>query len=242
MRTLSIRISLTLALFYLLAISVEGLSLVFSLDRTAIDVFVIFKVGSIATLIVFAARARRREPLLIAALSVSAIGDFLLAPKQLGPLSESQLFLAGLLAFLIAHICYIAIFLRNVARGKLPQLRRFSIALIIAVLWFVLSRLWPSIGNMRFPVVIYVTALSTMAVSAQFSRFPAAVSLGALSFLASDVMLAISHFAHSFPASRPLIWSTYYAAQFSICLGVVTVICSRTQESPVDAFTPILLL
>src|SRR4051794_18177677 len=102
MRTLSIRISLTLALFYLLAISVDGLSLVFSLDRTAIDVFVIFKVGAVAALIVFAARAQRREPLLIVALVVSMIGDFLLVPKQLGPLSESHLFLGGLLAFLVA--------------------------------------------------------------------------------------------------------------------------------------------
>jgi uncharacterized membrane protein YhhN len=233
MRTLSIRISLTLAMFYLLAISIEGLSLVFSLDRTAIDVFVIFKVGSIAALIVFAARAKSLEPLLISALSVSAIGDFLLAPKQLGPLGESQLFLFGLLAFLIGHLCYISLFLKNLAPGKVPQFRRFSIVLVVAVLWFLLSRLWPSLGGMRFPVVIYAVALSCMAITAQFSRFPAAVSLGALSFLASDAMLAISHFAHPFPASsRPLIWATYYAAQFSICFGVVTAIRPQIKDSP----------
>jgi uncharacterized membrane protein YhhN len=232
MRTLSIRISLTLALFYLLAISVEGLSLVFSLDRTSIDVFVIFKVGAIAALIVFAARARGRDRLLISALFVSMIGDFLLAPKQLGPLSESQLFLAGLLAFLVAQISYIALFLTNVARRQLPHFRRFSIVLVIAVLWFLLSRLWPTLGTMRFPVVLYATALCSMAITAQFSRFPATVSFGALSFLASDAMLAISHFSRPFPVSRPLIWTTYYLAQFLICLGVVAASRSKAPESP----------
>jgi uncharacterized membrane protein YhhN len=239
MRTLSIRISLTLALFYLLAISIEGLSIVFSLDRTAIDVFVIFKVGSIAALIVFAARAaQRRIPLLVSALILSAIGDFLLAPKQLGPLNESQLFLCGLLAFLVAHIFYIALFLKNVARRKLPQVRRFSIVLVIAVLWFLLSRLWPSLGNMRLPVLIYATALSSMAISAQFSRFPATVSVGALSFLASDAMLAVSHFSRPFPFSRPLIWATYYSAQSLICLGVVAAIRSTAPKIPAPLLRP----
>ena len=223
MRTLALRLSITLALFYLLAISIEGLALIFSSNRTALDLFVFFKLGAIAALIAFAvAGARQRERALIAALAVSMVGDFLLVPKELGPFDESRLFLAGLLAFLVAHILYITLFLKNFARQKPSQFRRFSIALVIAVLWFLLSRLWPSLGPMRLPVVIYAVTLSAMVVVAQLSRFPTPVSLGALCFLASDAMLAISHFAHPFPASPPLIWITYYAAQFAICFGVVT--------------------
>jgi uncharacterized membrane protein YhhN len=221
MRTLPIRISIILALFYLLAISVDGLWLVFAFGRTAFDLLVVLKVGSVAAVVIFVVRAKQREPLLIAALTASLVGDFLLVPKQLGPLGESNLFLAGLAAFLLAHCCYITLFSKNLAHCQPAPSRRFSIALVVAALWFLLSRLWPSLGGMRLPVVIYALALSTMVIMAQLSRFSFSVALGTLSFLASDAMLAISHFSHPFTASRPLVWATYYTAQFFICTGVL---------------------
>jgi uncharacterized membrane protein YhhN len=43
---------------------------------------------------------------------------------------------------------------------------------------------------------------------------------GAVLFIASDAMIAISTFRHPFPYSEPLIWITYYLAQFLILRGV----------------------
>jgi uncharacterized membrane protein YhhN len=226
MRSLPLKISVTLALLFLLTISFQGLSLNFSLNTSSVDLFAIFKVGSILLLILFSARSGA-PPALIAALSFSAVGDFLLAARQLGPLDESKLFLAGLIAFLGGHLCYIALFFRNLSRHQLPPLRRVSIVLVIAAFLLLLSRLWPSLGSIRLPVLLYAVALSTMAITAQLSRFPSSVAVGALSFFASDAMLAISHFGHPFTAHHPLIWTTYYAAQFSICTGVISAVRHR---------------
>jgi len=232
MRTLLLRISVVLAVLYLLTVSVEGPSLVLAWNGIAIDLFAISKVGSILMLLWFAARAVPTHPALIGGLAFSDIGDFLLAAKHIGPWDEPKLFIAGLIAFLLAHLCYITLFVNNADR-KTSQLRRFTITVVIAALWFLLSRLWPTLGSMRIPVVAYSLALSTMATTAQLSRFPAVVSMGALSFFASDAMLAVSHFAHPFPASRPLIWITYYVAQFLISAGVINSLSSPSNQNVV---------
>jgi uncharacterized membrane protein YhhN len=234
MRTSLLKISVALALLYLLTISVQGFSLVFSLNKNSVDLFAIFKVGSILLLILFVLRSKAPAPL-IAGLSFSAIGDFLLAANKLGSLDEPRLFLAGLVSFLVAHLCYITLFAPNIARRKLPQFRRFSIVLVVAAFWFLLSRLWPSLGTMRLPVLLYALALSAMCITAQLSHFSSAVALGALLFFASDAMLALSHFGHHFSGSHPLIWSTYYAAQFLICTGVVSAMRDRAIASTTPA-------
>jgi uncharacterized membrane protein YhhN len=43
---------------------------------------------------------------------------------------------------------------------------------------------------------------------------------GALLFIASDAMIAISKFRGSFPGHEQFIWITYYSAQFLILLGI----------------------
>jgi uncharacterized membrane protein YhhN len=43
---------------------------------------------------------------------------------------------------------------------------------------------------------------------------------GAVLFIASDAMIAISKFRHPFPYSQQLVWITYYAAQFFILRAV----------------------
>ena len=45
-------------------------------------------------------------------------------------------------------------------------------------------------------------------------------AFGALLFISSDAMLAISKFRGPFPGNEQLTWITYYAAQFLILRGV----------------------
>jgi len=54
---------------------------------------------------------------------------------------------------------------------------------------------------------------------------------GALMFIASDAMIAISKFRHPFSYGEQLIWITYYLAQFLILRGVERR-HSREQRTP----------
>lgn len=180
----------------------------------------LFKIASIALLIVIAATATPRRKLLILALAFSACGDFLLDLRSLGPLGPKQLFLCGLVSFLIAHLFYVALFARNFSRANAA--RKLACLLIVISAVANLRVLWSGLAEMRIPVLIYSIVLTTMAIAAQLSRFSWMVAVGALSFVASDTMLAMSIFGHPFRGSWFLVWITYYVAQVLICVGVVT--------------------
>lgn len=182
---------------------------------------VAFKVGSIALLVLIAAIATPRRILLIAALGLSAAGDFFLGVPRLGTFGPEKLFLAGLVSFLIAHLFYVGLFAK--ARTQtVHAARKVACLLVVVVAAASLVVLWPGLGPMGVPVLTYSLVLTAMAVTAQWSRYSAMVALGALSFVASDTMLAMSIFGHPFAGSRVLVWVTYYAAQAMIVVGVVT--------------------
>lgn len=148
-------------------------------------------------------------------LVLSLIGDvFLMWPKE-G-------FLPGLIAFLLAHLAYIAAFtvpLRLAAR-PLVFVGYAALALLI------LAQLWPGIpAALRAPVVAYVVCLATMAAQAlvwwRSSAARAAAdaplarwaALGGMLFMVSDSLLAINKFAVPLPLASLWILATYWLAQ-----------------------------
>ena len=151
-----------------------------------------------------------------AGLAASLAGDILLMLPQ-------GLFVAGLAAFLLAHLCYIGAFASNGAGRHapvLPALPIFGIA--AALLWY----LWPSLGPMRLPVACYVTVISTMSWQA-IARWrvlgtPHALlaAAGSVFFLMSDSALAIRKFVAPFPGATIVILATYYVAQWGLALSV----------------------
>jgi uncharacterized membrane protein YhhN len=178
------------------------------------------KVASIGLLIVLAVASNQK--LLVAALAFSATGDFLLELKHLGSLGPSQLFLLGLISFFVAHVLYCALFLKAKSPAPIGVARKIACGVVIMTTTASLRVLWPGLAEMRGPVFAYSMVLSAMAITAQLARFSRMVAVGALSFLASDTMLALSIFGHPFPGSRPLVWITYYAAQVMIAVGVTS--------------------
>src|SRR5207249_8631537 len=78
---------------------------------------------------------------------LSLVGDVLIEAS----------FVAGLAAFLLAHVAYIAAFLADTKRPRL--LRALPIAAYGAGMT---AFLWPRLGGMRAPVAIYVIAICTM--------------------------------------------------------------------------------
>ena len=153
--------------------------------------------------------------LIRAGLVLSLAGDvFLLWPKE-G-------FLPGLVAFLLAHLAYIAAFCVPLRLAARPL--GFVVYAVVAAV--VMSWLWPAIpGALRGPVVAYVVCLATMAAqafgwwrssvasNAADARLARWAALGGLLFMGSDSLLAINKFAVALPASSLWILLTYWVAQ-----------------------------
>lgn len=181
----------------------------------------IFKVGSILLL---ALPGFRADKLLGAALAFGALGDLLLGVHRLGPFAAEKLFLFGLGAFLLGHLIYIVMFRKYRARDarRLTPMRMLGEIAILIVLIAMLATLWNSLGPLLIPVVIYAVVLCGMGISAMLADLgnPLA-AIGALSFIASDAMLAISKFRGPFAGHEPLVWITYYTAQLLILLGIL---------------------
>ena len=178
----------------------------------------------------------RVDALLGGALAICALGDFLLGVRMLGSLDAEALFLLGLGSFLVGHLTYIAMFRKYRISSISPAQpnppfkqhrlewstwRTLGILVVLIALGSVLGVLRNSLGPLLVPVVVYALVLCAMGISAMLADLGTPLAaVGALSFIASDAMLAISKFRGPFPGHEPLIWITYYAAQLLILLGV----------------------
>ena len=140
-----------------------------------------------------------------------------------------QGFLPGLIAFLLAHLAYIAAFCVTVKFAAKPLV--FVAYAALAAL--ILSQLWPGVpGALRVPVLAYVACLAMMAAQAAAwwrgradtaapdTNLARAAALGGLLFMASDSLLAINKFAAPLPLSALWILLTYWAAQWCIACAL----------------------
>ena len=159
--------------------------------------------------------------LLVAALTLSAVGDAFLSRDG------EKAFLGGLASFLVAHIVYVALFLRSGGGLELlgAESWRGAIALAMAVFALVmLVALWRRVGpGLRVPIVAYIAAILAMGVSALTTSSVSIVG-GALLFMASDGLLAAEKFLVAAISPHRVwmrfsVWVLYYAAQLAITLG-----------------------
>ena len=185
----------------------------------AFEASVVIKGMSIAPLALLAYRSLRdRDGILLGvSLLFSTLGDVFLA------VSEERLFTFGLGSFLVAHLLYIVLFVRN--RPK--PMSASAIQKTVAVLLIIFSTmmfvwLWPSLGDLKLPVAIYLCAITGMGMAATLAGFRAWwVAAGAMLFIVSDSMIAISKFKSPIEYRHYLIWATYYVGQLSIALGFI---------------------
>lgn len=184
------------------------------------DWLVVFKVASIALLAVLGFRVNVQLGL---ALTLGALGDFLLGVRHLGSLDAEKLFLFGLGAFLVGHLVYIVMFRSDWAlhSRKFGPARLLGVLVVLIALGSLLVLLRNSLGPLLIPVVLYALVLAAMAISALLADLGNSLAaIGALCFVASDAMLAIGKFHGALAAHDPVIWVTYYLAQLFIFLGV----------------------
>jgi uncharacterized membrane protein YhhN len=154
---------------------------------------------------------------ILAGLVLSMVGDVaLMFPSQ-------RAFLAGLVAFLLAHVVYTAVF--TVTSGfQWPDLITGAILLAIAaaVYWYLL----PGLGRMRVPVAFYILIICLMVNRALSSLFGETfgltaawlVAIGAFLFWISDLMLGVNRFRQAFSWNR-ISLAFYYGGQLLIALS-----------------------
>jgi len=160
----------------------------------------------------------------VPAFTLSLIGDVFLM------LRRERLFLAGLGAFLLAHVCYIIGL--NATTPPWP-----SVAVLVPVAGggtILLQRLAEGLrrrGQKRMlaPVAMYSVVLSLMLYSAwttllrpEWGKTRAwLAAIGASLFFISDSMLAWDRFVTSFPKARLWIHVTYHLGQMALAASVL---------------------
>ncbi len=163
--------------------------------------------------------------LLFLALAVSVSGDVLIS------LPEENSFTHGLMAFLCAHIVFIVLFIKNRMLTEDITASRVRVAALMWALAAVSGYfLYPHLGNMLIPVLVYSVTLAAMATTAIFSKYPVKlVGLGALLFVFSDTVLGARQFLTIPDFWGYIVWASYYLAQLMLTLGVML-----TDERPTN--------
>lgn len=159
---------------------------------------------------------RDRDNLILGtSLAFSSMGDMYL------DLGSGSYFIQGLLSFLIAHLLYILLFLRNWKRPLRPRASHLAVAgLVLIYSLFFAGWLGPDLGALANPVMIYLCTITTMVVASVFAGFSRPwVWIGAVLFLISDSIIAAEKFKTDVPFNDYLVWATYYPGQYLIALG-----------------------
>jgi uncharacterized membrane protein YhhN len=156
----------------------------------------------------------------ILALLFSLLGDVLLMFVS----NSAHFFIAGLVSFLLAHIMYILVFLRD-RDSKRNSVPFITFLLLYATGLFFLIK--DGLGDLLIPVLVYMTVILVMATTAFMrkgilvDRGYLFVFIGAIFFMISDSLLATNKFYTTLPFSNVCIMATYALAQFLIILGIL---------------------
>ncbi len=173
----------------------------------------------------FLSSVKTRNYYFLSALIFCWAGDVLLM------FQGKMFFIGGLGAFLTGHVLYIFCYRQlryaNSNEGLLStQKMRFSLPIILAGTGLV-TILFPYLGEMKIPVMIYALVITVMAMQALFrygfttSKSFTLIFTGALCFMLSDSLLAINKFMKPLPLASLAIMTTYILAQYLIVEGFI---------------------
>jgi uncharacterized membrane protein YhhN len=140
-------------------------------------------------------------------------------------------FIGGLFCFLIAHIAYILVF-NNIRKENKVNIRWWVLPIVLCYYSGLLYLLFPQLGELKIPVLIYGAVISTMLlVAVQLVFIPEKMYLniagGSILFIISDSILAFNKFYTSFNIAVIMIMLTYALAQFFISKGILLKIATE---------------
>jgi len=207
----------------LLTGSTESLQTVHFIAKPAIIISLIFLFLKTSKTL-----SKSLKNLTLLALTFSLLGDVLLMFVD----KSQHFFTLGLVAFLIAHIMYVLVFLKHRNKEKSP-FGFIGVLLIYAACLF--NFLKTGLGEMLIPVIIYMIVILAMATTAFLRKNKAnilsygLVFLGALFFMISDSILAINKFHQPIPWSNISIMITYALAQYLIVIGILKITVTNSK-------------
>ena len=148
-------------------------------------------------------------------LGLSLVGDALLA-------WPTDRFIAGLVAFLLAHLAYV---LGYLTRSRVPAWPWLLVAAAAVAGFLYLLETRGDLGPMRLPVFVYAAVIGTMLWRAgSLARLDPAgrwALAGALLFVASDMVLAWNRFVAADPSLRYVNILLYWAGQWGIAASAM---------------------
>ena len=203
---ISILAAATLCALAYLALTTRPAGAVRSLVKTAA-----------VALLALAALMAQAPLVLVAALGLCALGDWLLSRDTQGT------FIAGIAAFAAGHLAYVVLFLTRPGAepGRIVHLPGlWTTAALILFGLAMAALLAPRAGPLRAPVLAYAPVILSMGLAALALPADAArlAVPAALAFIASDSVLATGRFL--LPAAHPAqgaasytVWILYWGAQ-----------------------------
>jgi uncharacterized membrane protein YhhN len=177
--------------------------------RTTIEY--VAKPAALAALIGYAATASDPSAWLLVALALSLLGDvYLMLPVNL--------FAAGLGAFLLAHVAYIAEF------DASWTARLLCWVAVLAATFPVARRILRAIDDaaLRPAVALYIATIALMVASAIASGSRVA-AIGAILFFVSDGIIAWNRFVQHLTWARLAIMITYHLGQLALVVSLRSV-------------------
>lgn len=154
------------------------------------------------------------------ALGCSLLGDVFLMFDD----HSDTYFILGLLSFLLAHVFYCIVFLKN----RNPHRNAFGLSLILLIyalgFFYLLKN---SLGPLLIPVILYMIVILAMVITSYLRLGKVSqlsfilVCIGALLFAVSDSILALNKLYMPIQYSALFIMLTYGLAQYLIVLGLL---------------------
>jgi uncharacterized membrane protein YhhN len=140
---------------------------------------------------------------------------------------NTDLFVAGLLCFLLAHVMYFIVFITTPGKNSILSSRLWMWVPVFIYGIGLVSYLYGDLAEMKLPVIIYAIVILTMLSGAinrkdkVNQRSYLLVLGGAILFVISDSAIAINKFSLQFESSGIVIMSTYILAQYLIVTGYI---------------------
>lgn len=165
------------------------------------------------------------KKILLIALTFSWVGDIILLFADKGELY----FIFGLVAFLLSHVVYIALFSKqqNTRTYNNKSVLWLGSLIILIYFIFMITTLFPKLGPLKIPVVVYAIVITTMLFIAFKGSLKWAtpannyILIGAILFVSSDSILAFNKFYAPITQASFYIMITYCMAQYFIVAGIL---------------------
>jgi len=172
----------------------------------------------------YTASTAQPNPVLVAAIACGWIGDiFLMIPD---PQKTRRYFKPGLVAFLLGHLLYTAVFTAYLPRASsVPAWGWCALAVYFTAGAVGYRLIAPHTGKMLPAIIAYIIIIVLMGVSTvlplgSVSTTGAITAMaGALVFMVSDTINAYNKFAREIPLERLYTMSTYLGGQFLLVQG-----------------------